>query len=132
VSVSPHDELRSLLQRFARAADDRDIDTLAALFHPEAKIAGSRGELGLEEWLQTMRGPRAFPQSMHVVGDPLITLGAAGDEAQLDTYAVVYQLSDPATGNADLTLGIRYFDTAARHSGRWVFARREARTLWTR
>jgi SnoaL-like protein len=130
--VSAHDEVRALLQRFARAADERDFDALAALFHPEAEIAGSRGALGLEEWLETMRAPRAFPQSMHLLGDPLIELDEGGEGAHLDTYAVVHQLSDPATGNADLTLGIRYFDTVAQRDGAWVFTRRVAQTLWMR
>ena len=43
VSVNAHDALRALLQRYARAADERDIDALAGLFHPEAEIAGARG-----------------------------------------------------------------------------------------
>jgi hypothetical protein len=130
--VNAHDEIRALLQRFARAADDRDIDALAALFHPEAEIVGSRGTLSLGEWLETMKGPRAFPQSMHFLADPLIDLDEARGEAHLDTYAVVHQLSDPATGKADLTLGIRYVDCVARFGGRWVFTSRVASTLWIR
>ena len=35
-AVNAADELRALVQRYARAADDRDIDALAALFHPDA------------------------------------------------------------------------------------------------
>jgi hypothetical protein len=130
--VNPYEELRALLQRYARAADDRDLSALCALFHPDAEISGSRGAQSREEWLGTMRGPRAFPQSMHLIGDPLIELGADGERAQLDTYAVVHQLSDPASGNADLVLGIRYLDTAATYEGGWVFMRRVAHTLWMR
>ena len=93
---------------------------LAALFHPEAVIIGSGGSQALEEWLATMRAPRAFPQSMHVIADPLIALGEDGTSADLDSYAVVFQLSDPTSGAADLTLGIRYLDHAVVHEGRWV------------
>ena len=39
--VNPRDALRELLQRYARAADDRDVTALAALFHPEAEITGA-------------------------------------------------------------------------------------------
>jgi hypothetical protein len=130
--VSAHEELRALLQRYARAADERDLGALGALFHPEAEISGSGGTQTRESWLDTMRGPRAFPQSMHVIGDPLIEFDEGGEAAHLDTYAVVYQLSDPTTGHADLTLGIRYLDTAERYGGDWVFRRREAHTLWMR
>ena len=126
------EELRSLLQRYARAADDRDIEVLTALFHPEAVIIGSGGSLALEEWLATMRAPRAFPKSMHVIADPLIVLGEDGRSADLDSYAVVFQLSDPTSGAADLTLGIRYLDHAVVHEGNWVLVRRQATTMWMR
>ena len=133
-----HDQLRALLQRYARAADARDVDTLASLFHPEAEIAGTRGVQTLPEWLDGMRAPRVFAKSMHFMGDPLIELTDGEREAgvdayaNLDTYAVVYQLSDPATGNNDLTLGIRYLDVAVRHASTWVLKRRSATTLWMR
>jgi hypothetical protein len=79
-----------------------------------------------------MRAPRTFPRSMHVIADPLIALGADGGSADLDSYAVVFQLSDPAPGAADLTLGIRYLDHAVVHEGTWVFLRRQATTVWMR
>ena len=72
--MSDHESLRGLLQRYARAADDRDVDGLAALFHPEATVEGARGLQTVDEWLATMRAPRAYPSSMHVLGDPLIEL----------------------------------------------------------
>jgi hypothetical protein len=130
--TSDHEELRNLLQRYARSVDDRDVDALAALFHPDAELTGARGTETLEVFLTGMRAPRTFPASMHVIADPLIELGPAPDEAVLDTYAVVYQLSDPSSDLADLTLGIRYLDDAVRHEGRWVLRRRTSRTIWMR
>jgi hypothetical protein len=130
--VTAHEELRSLVQRYARAADQRDLPTLAGLFRPDAVIVGTRGTQSLEEWLETMRAPRAFPVSMHVLGDPLISLDDGGTDATLDTYAVVYQLSEPGSGGGDLTLGINYLDDVARDDGRWCITRRESRTLWMR
>jgi len=130
--VTDAEELRALLQRYARAADDREIEALAALFHSEAMIIGSGGTLALEEWLATMRAPRSFPQSMHVIADPLIAFGEDGISADLDSYAVVFQLSDPTSGRGDLTLGIRYLDHAVVNEGNWVFLLRQATTLWMR
>jgi SnoaL-like protein len=132
--VSDHDELRALAQRYSRAVDARDLDALAALFDADAVVEGSRGKQSIAEWLDTMRAPRTFPTSMHVLGDPLITLGHGDkpDRAQLDTYAVVYQLGDKDAGQADLTLGIRYLDHVVRHDGRWVIRHRVAQTLWMR
>ncbi len=130
--VTPHDALRELMQRYSRAADDRDVTALAALFHPDAEITGTRGSQTLEQWLETMRAPRTFPTSMHLISDPLIVLGEGSDHATVDTYAVVYQLSDPTSGNGDLTLGIRYIDEVVLHDGSWVVRRRRAQTLWMR
>jgi hypothetical protein len=123
-----HEALRALGQRYARAADERDVDALAALFHPDAVITGARGEQSLDQWLDAMRAPRTFPQSMHVLGDPLIELD--GDAARLDTYAVVYQLG--GEGQGDMTLGIRYLDEAVRGGAGWVIRRRTATTVWMR
>ena len=130
--MNEKEALRALLQRYARAADDRDCDALAVLFHPEAAVIGSGGSLTKDEWLATMRAPRAFPKSMHLIADPLIAVNEGGGSAELDSYAVVFQLSDRASGAADLTLGIRYLDHAVVHEGSWVLLRRQATTLWMR
>jgi hypothetical protein len=130
--VTPHEELRALGQRYARAVDGRDVTALEELFHPDAQIVGTRGTQSREEWLETMRAPRAFPVSMHLVGDPLIVLEDGGRRAKLDSYAVVYQLSDPGTGHGDLTLGIRYVDDVVIDGDRWVILRRQAQTVWMR
>jgi len=130
--VNVYEQLRMLMQGYARAADDRDIGRLTELFHPKAKIDGARGTQLFNEWIETMKAPRTFPISMHVLGDPLIELAATSDRATLDTYAVVYQLSDPGSGGGDLTLGIRYLDEVVRYEGRWVIERRQAKTLWMR
>ena len=130
--MTAHDELRALLQRYARAADARDLAALADVFHPAAVIEGARGTQTLDAWLAAMAAPRAFPVSMHVLGEPLVALDEDEGTAALDTYAVVYQLGDTGAGQGDLTLGIRYEDEVVRHEGRWVIARRRARTIWSR
>jgi hypothetical protein len=130
--MNAFEALRAIIQRYARAADERDIAALVELFHPEAVIFGARGEQSLDQWLDTMRAPRSFPQSMHVLGDPLIELGETAEDATLDTYAVVYQLNEPASGKDDLTLGIRYIDRAVLLDGVWVISRRETHTMWIR
>ncbi len=123
--MSPFEAIRALNQRYARAVDERDLVTLAALFHDEAEITGARGRLDKEAWLETMRAPRTFPVSMHLLGDPLIEL-VDDDHARVDTYGVVHQLSD----DGQLTLGIRYLDELVLLDGSWRIRRREARTLF--
>lgn len=123
--MSPFEAIRALNQRYARAVDERDLVTLAALFHDEAEITGARGRLDKEAWLETMRVPRTFPVSMHLLGDPLIEL-VDDHHARVDTYGVVHQLSD----DGQLTLGIRYLDELVLLDGSWRIRRREARTLF--
>ena len=136
--TADHEALRALNQRYSRAVDDRDTAALERLFRPDAVITGVRGEQTFAQWIETIRGPRTFPVSMHVLGEPLVELaGADGadDEApnaaRLDTYAVVYQIG--GEGQADMTLGIRYRDDVERtDAGDWVFARRDVTMLWMR
>jgi SnoaL-like domain len=125
-----HDQLRDLLQRYSRAADARDIDTLRSLFHPDAVIDGARGVLTVEPWLDAMRAGPASQVSMHMIGVPLIEV--EGDEARLDTYAVVYQVGDGSPDLPDRTLGIRYLDVAVRGDSGWQFRHRRASTVWMR
>jgi len=129
--VTTHDDIRAVMQRYARAVDERDIEALASLFHPESQITGTRGVQTRGEWLETMRAPRSFPVSMHVIGEPLIDDDGSG-RATADTYAVVYQIGDPSTGQADLTLGMRYLDQLVFEQGHWVFQKRSSSVVWMR
>ena len=130
------DELRNLLQRYARAVDERDLDALRAVFHADATIEGFRGTQTLDEWLAAMAEPRTFPSSMHCIGDPLISFDGGGDgdgdRATLDSYAVVYQLGDAAAGQGDLTLGMQYRDVVERVDGIWRIRHRRPTTRWMR
>ena len=130
--MTAHDGIRTLMQRYARAVDDRDLVTLEALFHPQADITGARGSQTLAEWLETMRAPRSFPVSMHLLGEPLISHRDGSDEATADTYAVVHQIGDAAAGQGDLTLGMRYLDLLVVAGGQWVIRSRSSRVVWMR
>lgn len=127
------EELRRLPQRYARAIDARDIDAVADLFHPDGVVDGMRGSSPVPAYLDGLRNaPRVFDGSMHVLGDPLVTLEPGVDHAHMDTYAVVYQLRAPDAPEGDLVLGMRYLDDVVRHDGAWRILHRRAVNLWTR
>jgi hypothetical protein len=130
--VTPHEEIRNLLQCYGRAADDRDLEQLTGLFHPEAEVTGARGTQSREQWLEAMRAPRTFPTSMHFIGEPVIELAEGAAEASTDTYAVVYQVGDRAAGQDDLTLGMRYRDRVVREDDRWLIRSRTSTVVWMR
>ncbi len=81
-----------------------------------------------------MRAPRAFPISMHVLGDPLIdTRTTAVHRAPSRHLRRGLPAQRPGSGNADLTLGINYLDEVVRRRrAAGSITRRESRTLWMR
>ena len=127
------EHLRALPQRYSRAIDARDIDAIAALFHPEGTVDGVRGSLSVSDYVNNLRTVASpFASSMHVLGEPLIDLQLNDDAGRMDTYAVVYQLRPPDSTEDDLMLGIRYVDDVVRHQGQWVISHRTSTTLWNR
>ena len=128
-----HAELRALVQRYARAADGRDVDAMADLFDPDGSVDGVRGEATVPAYLASLRDtPRTFATSMHFFADPLIELEQGSDRARMDTYAVVHQFRAAGEEGDDLQLGMRYFDDVVRLGGRWVVHHRRTQVVWRR
>jgi hypothetical protein len=127
------EQLRRMTQRYARAIDARDIDGVAALFHPDGSVDGARGSLPVQAYIDGLRdAPRMFESGMHVLGDPLIDLEPGSDHGRMDTYAVVYQFRPAGSTEPDLVLGIRYLDVVVRNGDQWLIHHRQAVNLWTR
>ena len=124
MSTNDGDQIRNVLQTYARGADERDLDALASVFTDDVVIDGTRGVQSKTEWLDAMAAtPRPEgTTSMHLIGDPLLSID--GDTAHADTYAVVY--------NGDMTLGMRYVDDLIRQDGTWRIKARSARMVWMR
>jgi hypothetical protein len=119
-----------MLQRYARAADGRDIATLENLFHPDAEITGARGTQNLEQWIAAMRAPRTHPGSMHMIGEPLINYEDGSDRATMDSYAVVYLISDIDHEASNSSMGVNYHDEMILYRFKWMFWRRTMTILW--
>ena len=128
--MSTNDQFRTMLQRYAHAADARDLSALEALFHPEAEITGTRGSQTLEQWMASMSAPRTHPGSMHMIGEPLISHDDGSDRAIMDSYAVVYLWSDPDTGEPISSMGVKYHDEMILYRFKWMFWRRTMSILW--
>jgi hypothetical protein len=127
------EHLRRMPQRYSRAVDAKDIDAVAALFHPDGSVDGARGSLPVGAYIDGMRdAPPVFESGMHVLGDPLIDLEPGADHGRMDTYAVVYQFRPAGSAEPDLVLGIRYLDDVVRHGDQWLIYHRQALNLWMR
>jgi hypothetical protein len=127
------ERLRQLPQRYARAVDQRDVDALAELFHPDGRVAGARGAATVPDYLDQFRSAApGFRSSMHLLGEPLVELTPGATTARMDTYAVVHQLERVDELGDDLVLGIRYVDELARDDGVWRILDRTSVILWSR
>ncbi|MEQ8841646.1 MAG: nuclear transport factor 2 family protein [Acidimicrobiales bacterium] len=124
------EDIRRIPQRYARAIDERDIDALATLFHPNGEIvAGGRRQTVVDHLAELRDKPRTFAKSMHVLADPLIDVDVGNDAATMDVYAVVIQL-ERVDGGADMALGVQYRHRLGRDAGGWLIVHRTSEILW--
>jgi len=130
--LADREALRAMPQRYARAADARDVEAVAALLHPDGVVEGLRGRADVPAYLETLRAPKAFEQSMHVLADPLIELEPGADAGTMDTYAVVHQLGRVAPPHDDQTMGLRYLDRVERVGDAWLIRHRRVELRWQR
>lgn len=119
-------ELSDLIHRYAMAVDDRDYDTLEALYAEEATFVGRTaspvGRAAVVDYLRTtqaVNGVTVHCPTSQVVkfNGPDQATGVVVSSAQLDV-------------EGDMTyLVFRYHDEYVRRDGRWQFARRELRNV---
>ena len=112
--------VRQLAVRYAAAMDARDLDAVAALFHPDVALGtGGRGRPAIRAWFdQALRQPRT---TIHFVMNHIVDFVDA-DHAT----GIVYcrdELERPELGEWQVGT-IQYWDTYERVAGEWCFARR--------
>lgn len=118
-------QLRELVARYGVAVDDRDIETLGALFTAQAVFRSRDGVMnarGREAIIEQFHGRfAALKATNHVAHDQIIELDPAEpDRARglVSSHAEVWR-----NGQA-LIAALRYEDTYHRHAGSWRFAER--------
>jgi uncharacterized protein (TIGR02246 family) len=117
-------ELAELVARYCIAVDDRDVETLAALFTVDGRFRSVDGVMdarGREAVMQQFRGRfAALGPTCHFTHDRIFELGAAADTA---TGLVTSHAEVIRNGRA-FVAALRYADTYRRVDGRWRFADR--------
>jgi ketosteroid isomerase-like protein len=132
-------EPSSLPGAYAAAVDGRDLEALRGLFLPDATLAVRRGDrapevheghAGLADAI-AMLG--AFEATLHEVSSVIFEIDEDGFGASGTSVCVAHHVRRREGREAeDLVLHGRYTDRFAREeSGRWRFASRELRVLWT-
>lgn len=117
--------LRELVARYGIAVDDRDIDTLATLFTPDASFRSQDAVMnatGRDAIIEQFHGRfAALKATNHVAHDQIIDLDPVDpDRASglVSSHAEVWR-----NGQA-LIAALRYRDRYERRAGRWCFAER--------
>jgi uncharacterized protein (TIGR02246 family) len=121
------EEIRQLLQDYARCLDESDHVGYAQLFTEDgelnAKLGQAKGRDGIRALLDRRLGPREGPrkQAFHLVGNPTIEVDG---ERATSTVIWAYVTHDEDGFPLILQLG-HYRDELAREDGRWRFRRRD-------
>jgi hypothetical protein len=128
--------LRSLVDRYATAADTRDDARFVALFTRDAVLRINQsgrvlGTFAAPDGLVRATAPLdQYAATMHLVANHACTLD--GDVAQGATYCIANHLRQAGDAAENLAMVIRYDDRYARGAdGAWRFTLRDLHILWT-
>ena len=120
-------ELKDLAVRYFLATDDDDYATLARLFTPDATFAagGFSGAETRESIIAFLQSARAnMGVTVHTPHYSLIEF--AGPDSATGVVGAHLEI---AMANQSLFGAVRYYDQYRRIEGKWLFARRELRTI---
>jgi ketosteroid isomerase-like protein len=136
-----HVALRDLVERYARAVDSGDIETVVGLFAEDGVLLSHllpgteetpferSGHDQLRRGLQ--RGLSQYRVTTHLIGGQVID-DISGDDATGTTSCLAHQVYATDQGEERvIVLAIRYEDRYRRLHGGWRFAERRLRLQWS-
>jgi hypothetical protein len=121
--------IRSLMYRYARGIDDRDLDEVVACFTADADVAVEGSDVGVPDvrafFGALLGGSRDLgPTSSHAMSNVLVDV--EGDSARASTRGVAYLLR----GDVVMVRGVRYDDVCSRTADGWRIVKRRHRAQW--
>ena len=134
-------EIRTLVDRYARAADRVDGDGAASLFTEQGALRifhrgivdPVRERIGREAIATAFTGLSRYDVTLHVVANHLVEID--GDTAVGETYCLAHHVRSIDEGEAahlsDLMMAIRYLDTFVRTVSGWRIAQRHLQLEFT-
>lgn len=121
------DQIRELCARYNHAVDDRDIETLGALFCSDGRFRSRDGVMdaqGRDRVIEQFHGRfAAIGPSNHILHDHIITLedpAAAGDAPAAAT-GLINSHAEVWRGGAMMIAALRYADRYRVEDGQWRF-----------
>jgi hypothetical protein len=130
VATSLGSETLALACEYARAVDDRNLELLTRVLHPQVRMAGPGFEmLSRAAFLESLRILDRYQRTYHLVGNHS---GAwSGDEFRGETYCVASHLYLHEGATRKFDMAIRYADHILRQGGALVFRERVLNVVWT-
>jgi hypothetical protein len=129
-------KIADVLTRYSRGIDRCDIDTLSAVFWPDATADYGSGRQNAQDWARaTVAALKAMHRTQHAISNLLIDVD--GDTARAETYCQAYHeidrpLADGKDGRVEMVVGGRYLDRLERRGGAWRIAERTYVMDWNR
>lgn len=119
--LEDRDEIRTLVCRYGKVVDDRDMDGLRALFMSDVRFGSKAGVMEGRDTVVEFYQSRydAMPLSNHFTHDHVITF-ESDDVAHghVNSHVEMIRLGEP------MMVALRYEDTYARDEGVWKFQER--------
>lgn len=123
-----------VIQRYARAIDARDFETVRSCFHPDARVHyGDYYSGDLDETLAFLEASLpGLLSTLHVFGTPWIELDLEAGAARVETYSINSASYPPGDDGRVMqnVSGTRYEDRFARRDGTWAIVERRNRRVW--
>jgi uncharacterized protein (TIGR02246 family) len=130
MTPEPYTAIANRIARYAKALDDRDFESVAACFTPDAHVTYSGVALppGRQAIVDYLQGLRSLIATTHIMSVPVVDLD--GDTAQVETSGLAFLVVPTAGEPAVRTRGLRYADEFVLDGGEWLIARRVHRCDW--
>ena len=133
--MSDIEAVRTVVLRYCRGIDRRDLELVRDCYHPDATDDHGRAFSGTRDefvaWVA--RVLERYEGTMHTVSNQLVELGPGGDTAECESYGVAYHWgSPPDDPRVNFTTGFRYLDRFERRDGRWRIGARRVALEWVR
>jgi uncharacterized protein (TIGR02246 family) len=125
-------DIRSLVDTYAFAADQRDRESFAGVFTADGTLATGQGGpryvgrpaiASVLNWVE-----ERFLKTMHFVGNQTAVI--QGDAAQGLVYCLAHHISDDDGQQRDTVMFVRYVDSYVRTDEGWRIEERELNIEW--
>jgi hypothetical protein len=130
-----HQEITTVLYRYCRGIDRRDLDLVRSCYHPDA--VDDHGEYvgNVDGFIAHVAANIGrFERTMHFVGNILIEIDAEGVGARTESYIIAHHHLRAGHGKPerDFLVWLRYVDDFERRNGEWRIANRVCVFEWSR